>query len=781
MRMFRTMTTTLALFVLIHFFATGDGRASVLSQDAMPSSKQPRPEVGDPPIMPGAAQTPPASQPDLPGSASDATNSDWPRTYEKPATGQQVIVYPPQVDSWVKYRDIAFRCAMAVTLAADTEPVYGVAQVKARTSVDMNARIVHVGDPEYTFRFPDADPPTDAACQALIDEVLPQRQSITISLDMLLALVNAPDTQQSEVEVSLDPPPIFHSKRPAILVMFDGDPRFKPVTNSPLMFAINSNWDVFVDPATATSYLLFGESWIKTRDLRNGPWEPARKLPAEFESLPNDPSFIDIRSNIPGQPLDLMPVVFMSRVPAEVIVTDGDPVYASIPGVRLRAVSNTESPLFRHTGDLNFYYLAAGRWFRAKALEGPWTAATKDLPVDFKQIPPDSDWAYVLPSVPGTADAADAIMLASIPRRATVNINEVDLTVSYEGAPRFVPIEGTTIEGAVNTDAQVFLCAGKYYCCENAVWFESKAATGPWAACTAVPDAIYAIPPTSEAHNVTYAKVLEAKNNEVEVAYTSGYNDALVTAGVLVLGAGVLAAVIAADDVSWNVHANFGGNTISSYGSGAFYDAGVGGFCRSGSAYGRYGGAFGAASWNPATGAWSRRGASVQGNSVVGGRAGSNALAGTYGAQIGGANRYGAWSRGVVSRNDDWAAGGRQSGQRGSAGWVESSQGGAMARGNSNRGGQATLARSKTGDIYVGRDGNVYKRDAGGGWQERSGGAWKNANAASTGARSLDADAMARGRSIAANDRVASMRASSGVGRRAGGGGGGGGGGRRGR
>ena len=32
----------------------------------------------------------------------------------------------------------------------------------------------------------------------------------------------------------------------------------------------------------------------------------------------------------------------------------------------------------------------AGRWFRAKSLDGPWTFATADLPADFAKIPASS-------------------------------------------------------------------------------------------------------------------------------------------------------------------------------------------------------------------------------------------------------------------------------------------------------------------------------------------------------------------------------------------------------
>jgi hypothetical protein len=225
---------------------------------------------------------------------------------------------------------------------------------------------------------------------------------------------------------------------------------------------------------------------------------------------------------------------------------------------------------------------------------------------------------------------------------------------------------------------------------------------------------------------------------------------------VLVLGAGVIAAVANADDVNWRVSVN--GNTWTSYGNGAFYNPGYGAYCRGGAAYGPYAGARGVAAYNPVTGSWGRRGGEYSAGGIVGARDGSN----TYGAQIGGANRYGAWSRGVAARGDDWVAGSRQSGARGRAGWVQTSEGGGLAHTDSRRGGQGTLARSPDGDLYVGRNGNVYRRDGGGNWQERGSGGWTtaeaNARAAGAGQRSLDADALARGRGIAASNRSTAAR-----------------------
>ena len=104
---------------------------------------------------------------------------------------------------------------------------------------------------------------------------------------------------------------------------------------------------------------------------------------------------------------------------------------------------------------------------------------------------------YVLCSVPNTQEAEDAILLASIPHKATIDIADGEgRRRPTIGEPKFVPIEGTTMTYAVNTGYQVIYAAGKYYCCYNGVWFVctvGRRARGSSARrCRAV---IYTIPP----------------------------------------------------------------------------------------------------------------------------------------------------------------------------------------------------------------------------------------------------------------------------------------------
>src|SRR5260370_4688560 len=152
-----------------------------------------------------------------------------------------------------------------------------------------------------------------------------------------------------------------------------------------------------------------------------------------------------------------VPAVYVSNVPAELIVFGGKPVFAAIPGTKLVIATNTDSDLFIYSPTNSYYYLSAGRWFSAPGPTGPWTYATDQLPSDFAKIPPNSPAARILSSVPGTPEAKDAVLLAQIP--TTVDINPAAaataVNASYSGDPAFEPIPGTSMSYASNTPAKV--------------------------------------------------------------------------------------------------------------------------------------------------------------------------------------------------------------------------------------------------------------------------------------------------------------------------------------
>jgi hypothetical protein len=685
----------------------------------------------------------------------------WPRVFKQDKI--QLTVYQPQVDYWNGYTNIHFRCAIAVKGVTKQEK-FGVAEVDAVTVTDHAARIVALVPTQRELRFPNCSDSELAALRRTVDELKPPGQALTISLDRVLAYLDpAQHPTQPPVEVNLDPPTIFYSRRPAILVMFMGEAQFKPVeTNrTDVLFALNTNWDVLYDAATQRYYLLNGDNWLEASDVK-GPWAPATSLPTSFWTLPATENWAEVRAHLPGQKAKVTPTVFVTTQPAELIVTEGDPKYRAIQGTSLRQVANTDAIVFRNSGDAKFYFLVAGRWFRAASLEGPWSAASRDLPADFARIPDNDPAAFVKASVPGTREAQDAVLLASIPSTTTVNLTtNVTVNVTYTGAPQFVTIPSTTVQYAVNTPNQVFLVNGGYYWCYGGVWYCGASATGPWSFCTSVPAVIYTIPPTNPNYNVTYVTVQSATPTTVVYSQTAGYSGEYVAAtGVLMFGMGMLVGAAIADD--YHYHYCYPPPCHYSYGCGAVFHHGYGGYYASAHVYGPYGGAGRTASYNPYTGTYARSsyaygpyGSSARGaayNPYTGTRAAGRTVSSAYGSAWQGAaynprtgaraaggaisTDYGSAGRGAAynPRTGRGAAGGYVSGDYGSAGAVRTAGGGGRVAWDTDNG-EGVVGKTRTGDIYASNGDTVYKKNENGTWSQNSGDGWESAERPSSQSR----------------------------------------------
>ena len=135
-----------------------------------------------------------------------------------------------------------------------------------------------------------------------------------------------------------------------------------------------------------------------------------------------------------------VPQIYVATRPTELIVTQGAPDYVPIEGTQLLYVKNTDADVFRYLDNDKLYVLISGRWFEATSLYGPWKFVPgTSLPADFKNIPDTSPKALVKMSVPGTPQAQEAVISASIPHTAWVSATTKDLDPDRrlaEGASR---------------------------------------------------------------------------------------------------------------------------------------------------------------------------------------------------------------------------------------------------------------------------------------------------------------------------------------------------------
>jgi hypothetical protein len=695
-----------------------------------------------------------------------APNADigWPRVHE--VENGKIIVYQPQVDSWQDYTHLQARMAIQVIPKGKSEGVYGAVQLEMDTETNFQTRLVLLKNVQIKdLRFPGIPDDQAEAARQIYTGFIAQQSTMTISLDRIIAAMELSEVQKKTVDVNLAPPDIFYSDKPAILVIFIGEPKFETAVEG-LLFAANTNWDLFLDPTQGAYFLRNDESWLTTKDLLKGPWSPADKLPEALSKLPDNENWQDVKQNLPGVPVKAAPAVYTSEKPAELIVTQGRPTYKTISGTTLLYVDNSESDLFLNPAEGKHYFSVAGRWFRSQDLWGPWQEASKDLPEEFKKIPETSPKATVLASVPGAPEADAAVLLASIPEKASVNRKEATLEVVYEGEPKFEPIQTTQVSYAVNTPDSVFLVNGAYYCCRGGVWFVAPSPKGPWAVCDSVPKEIYSIPASHPTHNVTYVYVYDSNPETVTVGYTSGYSGAYVAAtGVLMFGLGYWLADELHDD-HWHDYCYHYGPAYWGYGCGARYNYYNGGYVRAASYYGPYGGAGRAAAYNPATGTYQRAAYAYGPNGSAYARGAYNPYTGGYAGHAEVNTPYGSWGRTVVGQGDQWAQAGHRSNAAGSVGGIRTSEGtGIVARNNKITGESGAIAKNKYGDVYVGHDGNVYKRDSSGDWSKYDGqNGWTNPEPKS-GDRAAARESAGNRESVSAADRQAA-RADSGTGAR---------------
>jgi hypothetical protein len=658
-----------------------------------------------------------------------APDPGWPRVY---TDGKATIaVHQPQVEDWKDFKLLEAKSAIEILPGKGEKKLLAAVHWQAKTATDLTARTVALGPLDITrFHIPGVDAAKTAELEGLTLRLLPGRRD-SIALDRILPYLDQSRVEVRQVEISREAPPIMVSTKPAVLVMIDGQPILGPVEGTDLSFVVNTNWDLFKEK-DGDFYLLHETLWL-TAEALEGPWKSASKLPKEFKSLPSGENWVDVKKQLPMRDDNkkrLPPWVFLAQQPSELILLKGEPKLAPIPGTALSDVTNTESLLFFHNGDAHYYFLVSGRWFKNTQLRGNWEFASDRLPEDFQKIPLSHPKSFVRASVPGTDEAEDAVLLAGVPQVAVINRKEAakEAKVTYVGAPDFKAVEGTSLQYAVNTPSDVILASGKYYLCQEGVWFVSASANGPWEVADMIPQEIYKIPPQSPKYNTTYVYVTNSDSETVTTAQTAGYMG-------LAIGVGIGVAV-------WGTgyyyppyyyygpmypYPVYWGYPYHSYGAAAWYNPATGFYGRGAVAYGPYGGYGRAAAYNPATGTYARRAAAY--GPYQAGMATSfyNPRTGAWGGGYRYANPYQGWGQGAVAKGDQWARGGYYYDDRGAVGGVRTSEGGKLvaAGDGDNRG---MIGKTSDGDLYVGKNGEVYKREESGSWQHHGENGWSSVN-----------------------------------------------------
>jgi hypothetical protein len=471
----------------------------------------------------------------------------WPRE-AKGQDGTVITVYQPQAERWAD-GNLSGRAAVSVMRPGEKEPHYGVIELAARTDIDKSADLVTLSSVRITrSSFPGVAPQESEKYLATLRASV-TKQSWPVSAQALQAnLAIAQARSQKGLPVKNDPPQILFRTAPSMLVLVDGEPALRPAKDAVSLWrVINTTALILQDPASKMHYLWALERWWEAQQIA-GEWKPAASASPTLEKARAalakqfDPLEGKDAEGKPRFEPGVVPQLIVATKPTELLQSKGDPQLAPIPGTQLLYMTNSPNDIFLVLGAQTYYVLISGRWFTAKALDGPWSfVAGKSLPADFSKIPTDHPMADVLISVPGTAQAREATIANQIPQTATVQRDVQPNAVAFDGGePQWKPIDGAPLSYAPNTAAPVIRVDPKsYYMVQNGVWFNAAAPVGPFAVATSVPAVIYSIPPSSPVHYVTYVRVYSSTPTTVFVGYTPGYYGTVMTTdGTVVYGTG---------------------------------------------------------------------------------------------------------------------------------------------------------------------------------------------------------------------------------------------------
>ena len=530
-----------------------------------------------------------------------------------------------------------------------------------------------------------------------------------------------------------DPPRIIFNTRPSILILIDGNPVMRPVKDTRLQRVINTRALILQDESKSKFYLHLMDGWMES-GAATGPWAMAQKTPDELEKalkIAADSKQVDLldgsgASSSNTKPslkeaayTDAVPSVYTSIEPAELLQTQGDPQVAAVEGTRLIYATNTENDIFIDISTSIHYVLISGRWFRSQSMNGPWEYVLGDeLPAGFTLIPATHPKADVLVSVPGTPQAKEALIANKVPQTTTITRSAANLTIKYDGEPRFKPVENTSLQYAINTPTPVIaVSVNSYYAVQNGVWFLAASPAGPWTVATSVPMVIYTIPPSSPLHFVTYVKVYGSTPEVVYVGYTPGYCGTVVSSNKAVVygtcwyfppyvgsywygwgwtygyGAGF----------AWSTYAGWGVALGIGYGWSSYHRYNGRGFTNTNVYTGTTVSGAGGVAYNPNTGRAAAGQAGAVSNAYTG-----NAAAGAQGVSYN--PQTGVINGGAAGATYNGASGQVTAGGRGFAYNTKTDTGVAVGKNN----------------VYAGKDGEVYRYNKSDGLQQHTSDGWSS-------------------------------------------------------
>jgi hypothetical protein len=195
----------------------------------------------------------------------------------------------------------------------------------------------------------------------------------------------------------MTPPKIVTAKGAAELISFVGQPTWKPIEGTDLLYASNTDSDIFKSIADQRTFVLLSGRWYASPSL-DGPWAfvPPDKLPETFKKIPEQSPNGQVLGSVPGTELakeamldaQIPQTATIKRSPVDLQVDyDGAPQFKAIEGTGLEYAVNTSYSVLKTGG--RYYCCHQAVWYVAATPQGPWQVADS-VPDGVYDIPPSN-------------------------------------------------------------------------------------------------------------------------------------------------------------------------------------------------------------------------------------------------------------------------------------------------------------------------------------------------------------------------------------------------------
>ncbi|MBX2924226.1 MAG: hypothetical protein KF746_18645 [Chitinophagaceae bacterium] len=191
---------------------------------------------------------------------------------------------------------------------------------------------------------------------------------------------------------------IVVSTVPAELIQTEGNPTYKAVEGSTLLYVDNSLDEIFKDIESQKNYILISGRWYSSTHLE-GPWQyvPSDDLPSAFASIPKGSEKDGVLASVAGtdaaeeavMDAHLPQTAKVDRSTATCTVTyDGEPAFVPVQNTNLSLAENSNITVMLAPNN-QYYALENGIWFKSANANGPWEVAN-ERPADVEKIPASS-------------------------------------------------------------------------------------------------------------------------------------------------------------------------------------------------------------------------------------------------------------------------------------------------------------------------------------------------------------------------------------------------------